>query len=88
MGYMAASYSTAGGCSVEVVRLTCTKHDGEWIRVRHHEFFVEGSGIAAQQRIGPTHQRPPLIAGAYEASWSLNAFSSAASSITATIMPG
>jgi hypothetical protein len=42
MGYMAPSYRTADGWSVEVVRLACipNRHDGEWIRVRHYEYFV------------------------------------------------
>jgi hypothetical protein len=42
-GSMAVQYRTADGCwSVEVVRLTGTpnKHDGEWLRVRQHGFFV------------------------------------------------
>jgi hypothetical protein len=37
---------------VEVICLAGTpdRHDGEWIRVRYHGFYVESSGIAVEGR--------------------------------------
>jgi hypothetical protein len=45
-------YRAPGGWTVEVVELVGTpdRHDGTWIRLRLHGFFVEGSGIAVDGR--------------------------------------
>jgi len=43
MSPMADRYRTADGLwTVEVVRLTGTpdRHDGVWLRIRHHGFYV------------------------------------------------
>lgn len=49
---MADRYRAPGGWTVQVVRLSGTpnKRDGEWIRVCHYGYHVEGSGIAADGR--------------------------------------
>jgi hypothetical protein len=45
---MAERYRTPGCWTVEVVQLT----EGDRLRIRHHGFFIESSGIAVDGR-GP-----------------------------------
>jgi hypothetical protein len=45
-------YRTKSGWAFEIVQLTFTPNhrDGSWIRLTHHGFFVESSGIAVDGR--------------------------------------
>jgi hypothetical protein len=49
-------YRTADGWSVEAIRLTCTPnhHDGEWLRVAYHGWWVaDVRSVAELQRWFP-----------------------------------
>jgi hypothetical protein len=56
MGFMAPTYRTKDGYTVEVVELSDTSgnHDGEWLRVRYHGFHVaDVRSVAELERYFP-----------------------------------